>query len=147
MTIPDFGGELYTGLDDQGFLWMCGHAWLLLHHKWAENIPHSICFTHFHHVHFIRQHFCLWRSNQVIADCVCCCAFNTFLHCAMRCTCRRKSRESYMSECSVLYLQSAQLFTNIKKKGLRRFTEMFVHLFSWNQNGDDQTTSFLKQKI
>lgn len=33
MLIPDFGGELYSGLDDEGFLWMCGHAWLLLHHK------------------------------------------------------------------------------------------------------------------
>lgn len=36
-VIPDFGGELYSGFDDQGLLWVCGHAWLLLHHKRAEN--------------------------------------------------------------------------------------------------------------
>lgn len=41
IVIPDFGGELYTGLDDQGFLWMCGHAWLLLHHKRAEKTHHT----------------------------------------------------------------------------------------------------------
>lgn len=37
ITIPDFGGELYSSLDDEGFLRVCGHARLLLHHKWAEN--------------------------------------------------------------------------------------------------------------
>lgn len=36
-VIPDFGGELYSGFDDQGLLWVCGHARLLLHHKRAEN--------------------------------------------------------------------------------------------------------------
>lgn len=34
--IPDFGGELYSGLDDEGFLRVCRHARLLLHHKRAE---------------------------------------------------------------------------------------------------------------
>lgn len=45
VIIPDFCGELYSSLDDEGFLWMCGHAGLLLHHKRAEdeNTTHMIC--------------------------------------------------------------------------------------------------------
>lgn len=35
--IPDFGGELDAGLDDEGLLQMCGHARLRLHHEGAEN--------------------------------------------------------------------------------------------------------------
>lgn len=35
--VPDFGGELDSGLDDEGFLWMCGHTGLLLHHEGTED--------------------------------------------------------------------------------------------------------------
>lgn len=39
---PDFGGELDPGLDDEGFLRMCRHTGLLLHHEGPEHK------THFH---------------------------------------------------------------------------------------------------
>jgi len=42
MIIPNFGGKLYSSFDDEGSLWMCGHARLFLHHKWAKNIPYII---------------------------------------------------------------------------------------------------------
>ena len=104
MIVPDFGGELHSSLDDEGFLWMCGHARLLLHHEGAEN-------KQTHLVSSCSCHSCLWQAVYTPEACVC--------HLSM-CRWRRRSC-LYTCRCSQPFGD------NVQNTGLHRYEVVKPH--------------------